>query len=272
MASFPYKKVLLVGATSGIGWEFARQFIQKGVHVIAVGRRQDRLDSLIASAGSSMASGVVFDINNVDKVPSFAKSIIEQHPDLDCILMNAGIQFVMDFSKPHTVDMNKIQTELTTNYTSMVAITHAFTSFFQARSIENAVAFIYTTTSLLSMPYPMVLNYCASKAALHTFILCIREQYRQRPEHKISVVELVAPLVQTELHDGQPGWGPDFNPGMTTKDFVDEAMTGFATKAETVAVGEAKAVYEEFEAEKSRRIGPDWAMRKKTMGKIHTFD
>ena len=40
----------------------------------------------------------------------------------------------MDFSKPHTVDIGKIQHEITVNYVSMVALTQAFMPFFLGRS------------------------------------------------------------------------------------------------------------------------------------------
>lgn len=39
----------------------------------------------------------------------------------------------MDFSKPQTVDMGKIQYEILVNYVSMVALTHAFMPFFQSK-------------------------------------------------------------------------------------------------------------------------------------------
>ncbi|KAI0478382.1 NADP-dependent dehydrogenase-like protein [Xylariaceae sp. FL0804] len=272
MPSFPYKKVLIIGATSGIGLELGYQLVKEGVHVIAVGRRQERLDSFVASSGTQAASGHAFDIADIEAIPGFVEEITRAHPDLDCVMLNAGVQYVMDFSKPHTVDIKKIQNEINVNYISMVALTHALVPFFQKASLDKEMALMYTTTSLMSLPYPMVLNYSASKAALHSFILSIREQFKQKPESKINVVELVVPLVQTELHDGQPGVSPDFNPGMPVKDFCEEAIVGFKSKSETVAVGQAKGVFDEFEAEKGRRVGPVWAYIKKNMGKMHTFD
>ena len=68
-------------------------------------------------------------------------SIIKSHPDLDAIFLNAGVQYVMDFSKPHTVDISKIQNEVTINYISMVALTHAFMPFFQSKSTSEDVGF-----------------------------------------------------------------------------------------------------------------------------------
>lgn len=74
------------------------------------------------------------------------------------------------------------------------------------------------------------------------------------------------------MHNGQPGWGPDFNPGMPVAEFVDAAMAGFATKSETVAVGHAQGMFDEFEAEKGRRVGPQWEISKKALGTAHRFD
>ncbi len=165
MASFPYNKVLLIGATSGIGWELAQKLVQRGVFVVAVGRRQSRLDSFLAQHGDSKVATIAFDISEIDKAHLFAHkwvysviscrnrcfasyaelgdlSVVQQHPDLDCIILDAGVQYVMDFSKPHTVDMGNIQKEITTNYTSMVALTHAFVPFFQANSLNKEVAFM----------------------------------------------------------------------------------------------------------------------------------
>jgi short-subunit dehydrogenase involved in D-alanine esterification of teichoic acids len=68
--------------------------------------------------------------------------IIGSHPDLDCVFLNAGIQYVMDISKTHTVDMKRIVNEITVNYVSMVALTHAFIPFFQANSIGKDIASI----------------------------------------------------------------------------------------------------------------------------------
>ena len=66
-------------------------------------------------------------------------SITKAHPDLDCVFLNAGVQYVMDFSKPQTVDMGKIQYEILVNYVSMVALTHAFMPFFQSKKAGTII-------------------------------------------------------------------------------------------------------------------------------------
>jgi NADP-dependent 3-hydroxy acid dehydrogenase YdfG len=66
--SFPYKCVLVTGATSGIGLALAEKIINDGSFVIAVGRRQDRLDQLVERFGKDKIAAECFDIGQVDKL------------------------------------------------------------------------------------------------------------------------------------------------------------------------------------------------------------
>lgn len=67
---FHYKKVLLIGATSGIGAALARTLVQNGVFVIAVGRRKERLEAFVEDAGQTKADLRVHDVNDLSSVRS----------------------------------------------------------------------------------------------------------------------------------------------------------------------------------------------------------
>ena len=69
--NFPYKHVLLIGATSGIGQSFADRLVEAGIQVTAVGRRKERLDAWVLKHGADRAHGVAFDISQVDAIPQF---------------------------------------------------------------------------------------------------------------------------------------------------------------------------------------------------------
>ena len=45
--------ILIIGATSGLGEQFARRFHALGKKIVATGRRADRLDALKAELGSN---------------------------------------------------------------------------------------------------------------------------------------------------------------------------------------------------------------------------
>ncbi|KAB8336898.1 hypothetical protein FH972_021205 [Carpinus fangiana] len=268
--SFPYKTALVLGATSGIGLELANRLVSRGVYTIAVGRRQERLDAFVKQHGPSKAAGYAFDIEKFDTAGPFAATVTKNHPDLDCIFLNAGVQHVMHIGKPETISIAKIQQEINVNYIGMIAVTNAFLPFFQKKPTGSESAFIYTTTSLETIPYPMVFSYSASKAALRSYILSAREMIKEVGGPKINLVELYTPVVQTELHDHQPGWGPGRETGMPCSDFVTAAMKGFEAKDETVIVGDPqKAMWDEFEAKRNERTAPFWAMVKKFNPGVH---
>lgn len=77
--TFPYKHVLLVGATSGIGRAMADRLIQAGVKVTAVGRRKQRLNEFIAKHGEEKASAMSYDVSDIDGAPQFAAESVGEH-------------------------------------------------------------------------------------------------------------------------------------------------------------------------------------------------
>ena len=74
--SFPYKTILMIGATSGIGAALSDRLVQEGAKVIAVGRRQDRLDEFVRRHGKEKAGAVRFDINDRDGIDGFVEKSV----------------------------------------------------------------------------------------------------------------------------------------------------------------------------------------------------
>lgn len=90
--SFPYKHILLIGATAGIGRAMADRFIETGVKVTAVGRRQGRLDEFVRKHGEDKASAVAFDISDISKTPTFAERWVRIGSFvLSCSIANANM-------------------------------------------------------------------------------------------------------------------------------------------------------------------------------------
>lgn len=67
------------------------------------------------------------------------ESITTTHTDLDCVLLNSGIQRGFDFSKPETVDLAVVRQEFETNYLSYLALTNAFLPFLQGKKEPSAL-------------------------------------------------------------------------------------------------------------------------------------
>ena len=244
--SLKYNKVLVLGATSGIGWALAEKIVNDGKKVIIVGRRQEKLDEFVKKHGSDKVDSVTFDITELGKIPGFVKDITTKHPDLDSIILNSGIQRGFDFSKPETVDLDMLELEFRTNYLSYMHLTTALIPFLQKQ--ENETSLIYTTSGLALLPLPRCPNYCASKAALHHMILVIREQLRNGPGN-IKVIEIFPPAVQTELHDSkhQPDIKDGAHIGMPLVEFTEETWKKLVNGDEQIPVGFVVKAFESFE-------------------------
>ncbi|KLU89808.1 hypothetical protein MAPG_08777 [Magnaporthiopsis poae ATCC 64411] len=84
-------------------------------------------------------------------------------------------------------------------------------------------------------------NYCATKAALHSFAWTLRSQLCHHPNTsgKIRIVEIVPPAVKTELHSRQPdlvaAGQAEF--GMDLDDFTNEAWAGLVADEDEIIVG-----------------------------------
>ncbi|KAI4272590.1 MAG: hypothetical protein LQ337_005203 [Flavoplaca oasis] len=98
--SFLYKRVLIVGVTSGIGLVMAEKLIREGLKVMVVGRRHDRVNALVRRHGDK-AGGLAYDISDSQNLETFVKNVTSSYPDLDCIFLNAGIQAVHNLTKPN---------------------------------------------------------------------------------------------------------------------------------------------------------------------------
>ncbi|EGU72014.1 hypothetical protein FOXB_17484 [Fusarium oxysporum f. sp. conglutinans Fo5176] len=76
---FPYKTVLITGATAGIGRALAERMIADDIFVIAVGRRSDRLDELVSKHGSDKVVVEPFDVSDLEALPAWVENPETQH-------------------------------------------------------------------------------------------------------------------------------------------------------------------------------------------------
>lgn len=77
---FQYRRVLLIGATAGIGAAMADRLVLEGSKVIAVGRRQDRLDDFVRKHGKDKVSAIKFDISDRQNMDRFVTKSVSLCP------------------------------------------------------------------------------------------------------------------------------------------------------------------------------------------------
>ncbi|KAI0101731.1 short chain dehydrogenase [Nemania sp. FL0031] len=244
-----YKTVLMVGCTAGLGVAMAERMIEHGSFVIAVGRRKDRLDDFAAKHGAEKVATSQFDITDLAGIKAWAEGIVKDHPTLDCVVLNAGIQRGLNFTRPADIDLALVRTEIDTNYTAYISLLAAFLPPLQARAPAPA-AVIAISSGLGLVPLPRCANYCGTKAALHALMWSLRAQLAgDKGSRHIKVVEIIPPAVQTELHELQDDLreAGHANIGITIEDYMLGCWEGLEQGEEEILVGPIKENFANLE-------------------------
>lgn len=182
--------VLVTGAGTGIGLEMAKLLSRKGNTVIMVARNEERLKSEAAKLKNAVP--IVSDLADEKALRSLVLRVKHEFKSLNTILLNAGV------AKPYSLlgSENAFEigkTEMVTNYHSAVYLTQEFESLL---ADKPEAAMIITMSGVVLAPDLNHPTYSATKAALHSLILSLR-QMLVRKKSTIKVFELMLPLVDT---------------------------------------------------------------------------
>lgn len=95
------KNILVTGASSGIGRQCAIDCSRMGAKVIAIGRNQERLDSVMADMDGVNAC-YPYDLQNIEGIKELISTIVAEHGKLDGFIHAAGIEVTnpVKLSKP----------------------------------------------------------------------------------------------------------------------------------------------------------------------------
>ena len=92
MASAEPRRLLLTGASSGIGLEAAKQMAERGHALTIVCRNQARADHTL-KALSGAAQTLICDLADLDAVRAATAQLLERGVPLDALVLNAGLQY-----------------------------------------------------------------------------------------------------------------------------------------------------------------------------------
>lgn len=230
--------ILITGGTSGIGLAFAEEFIRQENKVIICGRRKERLKHLQQKHPDLVTR--VFDIAIAEERESLAKWTINNYPDVNILINNAGIQLTADLTKP--VDLTRIHHEVETNF---IAPVHLSSLFAQHLTKKNNSAIINISSGLAFVPIAFMPVYCATKAAIHSLTLSLRYQLRNTA---VKVFEIAPPSVDTELGHDRREDKTQTHGGLPVADFLAEAMNAISNDILEAPIAQAKNLHEKREA------------------------
>ncbi|KAG2368232.1 hypothetical protein BDR07DRAFT_1325385 [Suillus spraguei] len=243
------KCVLVVGSTAGIGRALALAILNLPSQptVIVCGRRKERLDELIASHNDTgRLKSVALDVlSERNALKSSIEDIVNTYPDLDTVLFSSGIQRAFDFTKPETIDLESLDCELATNYTSIVRMITFFLPHLIKLGEQGRPTFLYTVSSALSIfPSAGIANYCATKSAIHSLSISLAIQLKEKNVH---VVEIIPPLVESELHDFEGTTQRLSNFWLPLEEYTKVTMEGLVRGDPYVLAGMAINQHKQFE-------------------------
>lgn len=191
-----HNKILITGGGSGIGLGLTERFLKENNTVIVCGRRQDVLSNLTAKHPQVITR--VCDLEVDTQREALYHWIATNHPDLNVLVNNAGIQ---NWMSVHDADFyNRATTEINTN---ILAPLHLTTLFLKLPKLDTI---INVTSGLAFVQLSKVPVYCATKAFFRSFTLSLRHQLK---DSNIEVIEMIPPALNTDLggvglHDNQP--------------------------------------------------------------------
>ena len=117
---------------------------------------------------------------------------MSRYPDLDCVLLNSGVQSQIRLSRPAELDLDAFHTEMSTNFSRLVDLSTKFLPHLLQKPLPTAL--IFTGSLLAFVPAVTVPAYSASKAALNAYVYCLR---RQNQGSNTKIIEISPPLVQS---------------------------------------------------------------------------
>jgi uncharacterized oxidoreductase len=226
--------ILITGGTAGLGLAFAERFLELGNKVIICGRRRDRLDALAAKHPELITFHC--DVSKTYDRERLLGFIKETHPECNILMNNAGVQYVNDLKAP--LHLNRIYEELDTNLIAPIHLSGLFTEHLQ--TVANP-AIINISSGLSFVPIAIYPVYCASKAAVHSYTMSLRQQLKSIG---IKVYEVIPPAVDTELGHQNRADKNQSHGGMSVLDFLNEAMEGLEKDEAEIAVAHAKNLRE----------------------------
>jgi short-subunit dehydrogenase len=181
------QKILITGASSGLGAGMARQFAAKGRDLALCARRTDNLEELKAELtarhpGITVAVAAL-DVTDHDSVPTVFAELSDQLGGVDCVIVNAGI------GKGHALGGGKLWANKATIETNLVAALVQIETALEMFNAAGAGHLVLVSSVLGNKGVPGVkAAYAASKAGVTSLGESLRAEYASGPI-KITVLE-----------------------------------------------------------------------------------
>jgi short-subunit dehydrogenase len=190
--SFANQVAVVTGASSGIGWALARALAAHQCKVGLIARRKDKLDALTAEirqAGGT-AEAAVADVGDRAQTVAAIREIAARLGPVDVLIANAGVGMPTLLEPMNVADIEKM---FRVNVLGMVYAVEAVLPEMLGRG-RGHLAAVSSLGAYKGLPGESA--YCASKAAMNTYLEGLRIQLRRRG---ITVTTICPGFVRTPM-------------------------------------------------------------------------
>lgn len=183
------------------------------------------------------AAYYVLDIGKVSEIPEFVKKVTSEHPELDCLVNNAGVQRPIHVLKTDDF-LQKADQEIDINIRGPIQLALGFLPHLR----KKPKAVIMNVSSVLGFVPFSIINpvYNETKAFMHSWCLNLRTQLKNGGS-SIKVIEIIPPQVETDWHRERDD--PDDNKksksksSLSIEDFMEEVSRKLENGDETITAG-----------------------------------
>jgi len=240
------KRILLTGASSGIGAAAAEQFAGRGATVVVVARRQDLLDTVadrITTAGGR-AMSLPCDLSDMDAVDALVADVQKRIGGVDILINNAGRSIRRSLAES-LERWHDVERTMTLNYYAPLRLIRGLAPGMLERGDGHIIN--VSTWGVLSEASPLFSVYNASKAALSAVSRIVETEWGRKGVHSTT---LYYPLVATPMIE--PTKAYDGLPALTSEEAAEWMVTAARTRPIRIAPRMALA------AKALNTVGPRW--------------
>ncbi len=223
------KRILLTGASSGIGEAAAQKFARRGATVVVAARRQQLLDRLVdrITAAGGQAQAHACDLSDLDAVDELVAKVQRDSGGIDILINNAG----RSIRRPLAESLERwhdVERTIALNYYSPLRLIRGLAPGMRERRDGHIIN--VSTWGVLSESSPLFAVYNASKAALTAVSRVIEAEWAEQGVHSTT---LFYPLVITPMI--APTRAYDGLPGLSAEEAADWMVTAARTRPVRIA-------------------------------------
>ena len=172
MNFYQNKTILITGASSGIGLEFANQLNEFGAKLIITARNKDKLNELAENyQGATVIPG---DLSDKTFPSQLYNEIQSKGLDVDILINNAGFGSIGKLLKS---DLETYESMVQVNITALTQLSHLFITDMAAKG-KGGIINVASVAAFQPVPYMNV--YSATKAYVKSFSLALHEEYKDK--------------------------------------------------------------------------------------------